>query len=162
MKYGISACLTSLAVIAMLVSACGGGGGGAPAAQTPQAIVFVGLSTLSTQRSIAGFSFNVFNGTGATTTNDSAVAIGGAAGSLDSNSYDPATGIAKVALINSTGFTITIAPIVKIPYTWQSGTKVNFRVYSTAAFDPSTSAINNTVPIFRVDYFDSTGKQVFP
>jgi len=166
MKYGISACLAALAVIAMLVSACGGGGGDNTGFQTPQAVVFVSLSTV--EKRLTEFDFKVNNGPGASTADFSAVWIGGATSGAfipvgGISVYNPTTRVDTVVFQNTTSFNISTAPIVKIPYTWQSGANVTFRPYSAGASDNLGNTINNPVPIIRrVDYFDSKGNLVTP
>ncbi len=172
MKYGISACLTLLAVTAMLIAACGGGGGGggstpatATTPLTPQAVVYISLSTAATQKSIAAFSFKLSNGTGATTINGSAEPLDTAELSLGESIYDQTASINAVKFAHFQNFTISTASIVKIPYTWQSApnTRVVFRVYSAAAYAfPNFSSAITAVPRSRVDYFDSTGTLVTP
>ncbi len=158
MKYGVSACLTSLAVIAILVSACGGGGGGgstpvpAPAPQTPQAVVFIALSTAAGQKNLSALSFQLQNDQLATTfanfSTGSAVPINGAIESIILSNDNRINGVNNIGLVAAPPVAISNRqPFIKVTYARGSGLKPSFNIYSsslgllprTAVFGVSTS-----------------------
>ena len=163
MKYGISFCLTALAVITMLVSACGGGGGGAPTPtpgpQTPQAVVFIALTTSFSPKNLTALQFQLQNDQLATTfTNFSsnAVAINGAAGAFIASRYD--TGVNNIDLVKLPFFpTSARQPFIKIIYTRGSGLMPKFNIYTTTGqASPITSVFDNVKTVIRPSDFRIT------
>lgn len=151
MKYWISACLTSLGVVAMLVSACGGGGGSS--APSTQAVVFIALSTATGQKDLSGLQFQLLNDPSATTFDTgSAVAIDGAAGGKIASKYDRPNRINTVAFARIPSFPISARqPFIQINYVRDSGSTPGFKLFSSVK-PPMAVFENLTTPIKRSDF----------